>query len=247
MVSEESLAFVDLMRKDDMDRRATMAREQTNPDERGEQDQASVTEDAKTESVSSSGESAEQNESLFQQEEEVITTPAVPVSEVALGTDPLQASISNFEQAEASDSFQEDGNQPEQVSLFTEPGPNPAGESATSETGAETDPPSIFTSQGQEAAPNSRLEEEGVRVTEIPNNSGETTMLVPEDMTDFSSMLKRFDSDYRTPDIPVGDDLAFPEIEEEPESEQPETTVEFAESMMAGMTQDLLKFERRGT
>ena len=340
MVSEESLAFVDLMRKDDMDRRASMVRQQTNADERGEQDQGSVTEEAKTESESASGESAESNADLFQQEQEIITTPAVPVSEVALGAEPLQASISDSEQATAAEIFQQEGGQSEPASLFTElgfdadlnqsqtesgadanaessaaesgedadpttgntapaisaeaielfqdngnltpdpipepqvdpageaesvpamftepfeaeqnaaaseAGPESASESATSEPGDNTEPPEIFTSAGQEAAPNSRLEEEGVRVTEIPNLSGETTMLVPEGMDDFDSMLKRFDGNYRTPDLPVGDDIEFPEIQEEPAGEEPQSTAEFAEGMMAGFTQDLLRFERRGT
>ena len=340
MVSEESLAFVDLMRKDDMDRRASNVRPQTNPDERGEQDQGSVTEEAKSESTSETGESAESNADLFQQEQEVITTPAVPVSEVALGAEPLQASISDSEQAAAAEIFQQEGGQPEPASLFTEPGPDagpnqsqvesgadanaegsatesgndadpttgnaapeisaeavelfqengnltpdpipesqvdpageaeaapamftepseaqqnaaaseagpdPASESATSEPGASAEPPEIFTSAGQEAAPNSRLQDEGVRVTEISNLSGETTMLVPEDMTDFGSMLQRFDGNYRTPDLPVGDDIEFPEIQEEPAGEEPQSTAEFAEGMMAGFTQDLLRFERRGT
>jgi hypothetical protein len=340
MVSEESLAFVDLMRKDDMDRRASQVRQQTNANERGEQDQDSVTQEVKAEPASETGESAETNTDLFQQEQEVITTPAVPVSEVALGTEPLQASISDSEQAEAADLFQEDGNQPEPAALFTESGsdteasqrtsdegvdaepaqqesspeltsdpnpreasaelsaeamqvfqesnelspdsppeqqsdatidaeavpamftesdetesnpsvtetgPDPASESATSEAGTNAEPPEIFTSTGQAAAPNSSLQEEGARVTEIVSSSSEVTIVAPEGMSDFDAMLRKFDSDYKAPDMPIGDDLEFPEIQEEPESGDLQNTSEFAETMMAGFTRDLLQFERRGT
>lgn len=317
MVSEESLAFVDLMRKDDMDRRASAVRQQTNANERGEQDQASVTEEANNQPSSGSGEDADPNTGIFEEsQQEIITTPAVPVSEVALGAEPLQASLSDHENAQPADAFQESTSPAEVAEVFQESGQtpqsaieqNPPSEAnaasphsvfaeggpdiSVNEQASEADrsiaqpeeslqesgrpaevadvfqesgkppessirqdlpsqadassPHQVFTEDGQQAATNEQLRQEGVQVTEIPNLSGETIIVAPEGMPDFDQMLKRFDSDYRPPSNPVGDDLEFPEIEEEPPTEELQNTSEFAESMMSGFSESLEQFERRG-
>jgi len=249
MVSEESLAFVDLMRKDDMDRRASAVREQTNANERGEQDQASVTEEANNQPSSGSGEDADPNLGVFEEsQQEIITTPAVPVSEVALGAEPLQASISDHENAQPADAFQESNNPAEVAEVFQESGQTPQSaieQNPPSDATAAT-PHQVFTEDGQQAGTNEQLRQEGAQVTEIPNLSGETIIVAPAGMPEFDQMLKRFDSDYRPPSNPVGDDLEFPEIDEEPPTEELQNTSEFAESMMTGFSESLEQFERRG-
>jgi chemotaxis protein histidine kinase CheA len=237
MVSEESLAFVDLMRKDDMDRRASAVREQTNPNERGEQDQISVTEEANNQPSSDTGDAADPSTAVFEEsQQEVITSPAVPVSEVALGTDPLQATISDNDPAEPAEVFQESGNTPQSA---IEQNPPPEANAAS--------PHQVFTEGGQQAATNEQLRQEGAQVTEIPNLSGETTVIAPEGMPEFDQMLKRFDSDYRPPSNPIGDDLEFPEIDEQPPSEELQNTTELAESMMTEFSDSLEQFERRAS
>ena len=326
MVSEESLAFVDLMRKDDMDRRASAVREQTNPNERGEQSQESVTEEANNRPSSDSGDDADPSTSVFEESQEVITSPAVPVSEVALGTDPLQATISDnspaeqvdafqesekpteastalqesASQAELAEVFQESSSPAEPPEVFQESGRPTEATAASQELGSEAEasgapqesvaaaeaatalqdagnaaeladvfqeteqapqtsisqnepleavsasPHQVFTENGQQAATNEQIRQEGAQVTEIPNLSGDTTIIAPEGMPEFDQMLKRFDSDYRPPSKPIGDDLEFPEIDDQPPSEELQSTSEFAESMMAGFTESLEQFERRG-
>jgi hypothetical protein len=236
MVSEESLAFVDLMRKDDMDRRASAVREQTNASERGEQDQESVTEEANNRPSSDSGDDADPSTAIFEGSQEVITSPAVPVSEVALGTDPLQATISDNDPAQPAEVFQESEQSPESSIDQTPP---PEANTAS--------PHEVFTEDGQQAATNEQLRQEGAQVTEIPNLSGDTTIIAPEGMPDFDQMLKRFDGDYRPPSDPIGDDLEFPEIDEEPPTEELQSTSEYAESMMTGFSESLEQFERRAS
>lgn len=248
MVSEESLAFVDLMRKDDMDRRASAVREQTNANERGEQDQESVTEEANNKPSSDSGSDADPSTAIFDEsQQEVITSPAVPVSEVALGTDPLQATISDNDPAQPAEVFQESDRPAEVTEVFQESGQSPESsidQTSPSEANAAS-PHQVFTEDGQQAGANEQLRQEGAQVTEIPNLSGDTTIIAPEGMPEFDQMLKRFDSDYRPPSNPIGDDLEFPEIDEEPPSENLQSTSEFAESMMTGFSDSLEQVERR--
>jgi len=262
MVSEESLAFVDLMRKDDMDRRASAVREQTNPNERGEQDQESATEEVHNKPSSDSGDDADPSTAVFDEsQQEVITSPAVPVSEVALGTDPLQATISDNDPAQPAEIFQESDRPAEVAEIFQESDrPAEVAEvfhesSQSPETAIDQGPPSeanaasphqVFTEDGQQAGANEQLRQEGAQVTEIPNLSGDTTIIAPEGMPEFDQMLKRFDSDYRPPSNPIGDDLEFPEIDDEPPTENLQSTSEFAESMMTGFSESLEQLERRG-
>lgn len=99
MMSDEALAFVDLMRRDDLDRRAEQVREATSPEERGDPDHDSVTSESHNPPVTEFFTEAETN----QQDQEVTenAAPAATVSEVALSADPLQASFSDTEEAHA--------------------------------------------------------------------------------------------------------------------------------------------------
>jgi len=95
MVSDEALAFVDIMRRDDMDRRASDVLPATNADERGDPTNEEVTSEAVQNSKSETGADTELSE-LFQESGDE-TTPAETVSEVALGTEPLLAVSSESE------------------------------------------------------------------------------------------------------------------------------------------------------
>ena len=326
MISDEALAFVDLMRKDDLDRRAGNVSRATNADERGEPSHEDVVEQSLQEPQSESGESAE-SLPVFQETNED-SLPATPVSEVALGAEPLQAASEQFDLADAVTATQEDGqpsepsqalqdtgddavldalfSQPEQIRLDSqasqvvselseqaEPS-NPAteqGEDARAAVGdsEETSPaiPAVFEQQsgeqslpsvpvqeqgedavgsnseqqdrqllsseaaelfsesGAQADTNAALAEEGVRITSIGNLSGETTILQPESMPDFEAMLRSFDRDYRPPDPPAGDDIQIPPPPDLSDSEPMQSSTEFAERMVAGMSDEYLAGNRR--
>lgn len=235
MVSDEALAFVDLMRKDDLDRRAGNVSSATSADERGEPTHEDVVEQSLQEPQSDSGESTESLQMFQEQNEDSL--PAAPVSEVALGTESLQAASEQSDPANAMDALQEDG-EPSQPSEAVQS----IGDAAAID--------SLFSQSDQvqfdsQSLMNEALTEEGVTVTSIGNLSGETVILQPESLPDFEAMLRSFDKDYRPPDPQAGDDTEIPPPPDIPESDPMQSSTEFAEQMVSGMSDEYLAGNRR--
>lgn len=234
MVSEEAIAFVDLMRADDLDRRAGMASQATNPNERGEPTHEETTESVWQDATTSDGESADVP--LFAQQNESETpTPAAPVSEVALGTDTLQASS---EEGESASPIQTQ--ESESLEAFTSPG--------FQEPGEDSRALALFSESSQNATANTpepTLESEGATITEIQNDSGRTTIIAPPGMPDFNDLLRTFDRDYHPPDPPAGDRIAIPKPPDIPQFEDIRSSTEVAEQMVASMSDDFLNANRR--
>jgi len=235
IVSEESLAFVDLMRADDMDRRASNVEPSTNAEARGEPSSEEVANEAKSSPVSESHSGAEPSTSS--ESPEVITAPASPFSDVALGGNQDAGVLSDMPEAET---------EPSPSSVFTEDGQQSEPAAATSESQQSPEPAAVFTEDSDQAAPNSSLQEEGVMVKEHVTSKSETTILEPPSMPDFESLLQSFDRDYHPPDPPAGDLDMIPQ-EEDPEPSEPlQNTTEFCESMMSEILTTHLAYDRRG-
>tara|TARA_R110000868_G_scaffold33142_1_gene120679 strand:- start:267 stop:1040 length:774 start_codon:yes stop_codon:yes gene_type:complete len=235
IVSEESIAFVDLMRADDMDRRASSVESNTSADARGEPSAEEVTDESRRDSVSESHSDAQA--SSPEESPEVITTPASPFTDVALGGNQDAGVLSDMQEAET---------EPSPSSVFSEDGQQSQPAAATSESQQSSEPAAVFTEDGNQAAPNSSLQEEGVTVREHITSKSETTVLEPPSMPDFETLLQSFDRDYRPPDPPAGDTDMIPQ-EEDPEPSEPlQNTTEFCESMMSEILSTHLAYDRRG-
>lgn len=287
IVSEESIAFVDLMRADDMDRRASSVESQTSSDTRGEPSSEEITSESKSSSVSESY--SEADPFTPQDSPEVITTPASPYSDIALGGNQDAGVISNMpeadtepspgsvftedsqqsqpsqvfsedtqapepsqvftedpQQSEPSSVFTEDHESTEPSSAFTEDSPQSEPSPQVTEDQQPAEPAAVFTEDGNQAAPNGALQEEGVAVTEHVSSNSNTTIIAPQSMPDFESILQSFDRDYRPPDPPAGDLDVIP-TEDEPEPSEPlQNTTEFCEAMMSEILSTHLAYDRRG-
>jgi len=235
IVSEEAIAFVDLMRDDDMDRRASSVENQTSSDARGEPSNEEVAGESKNDAVSEAH--PEASPEVFNESAEVITTPASPYSDIALGGNQDAGVISNMPDNDTSS---------EPVSVFTEDSQSVDPSDAFSESQSAAAPASVFTEDGNQAAPNDALREEGVTVKEHVSSNSNTTMLAPPTMPDFESLLQSFDRDYHPPDPPAGDRDLIPNEEDLEPSEPLENTTEFCESMMADILSTHLAYDRRG-
>lgn len=262
MVSDEALAFVDLMRRDDLDRRATQASQATNPNDRGEPTHEEVSDSVIQRSQSIPGDEPESTEPFQEQSED--TMPAAPASEVALRPDTLQASDSLFNQsslaspqdAAAAESFRESGVGAESSEAVRDDGPEPELANQFSADSLPTDSElaaidQLFSSAANSSVAldaqfaNQSLQDEGVTVTEINSGHNETVILQPESLPDFNAMLRSFDKNYRPPDPQVGDNIEIPSPPDLSDSEPMESSTEFAESMVAEMSEDFLNSSRR--
>lgn len=246
MVSEESLAFVDLMRKDDLDRRAGNVAQATRPDERGELAHEDIVDKDIQISTSEDGEVAEAL-NLFQETTED-SLPATPVSEVALSPESLQAASELFDQASAESPTQDQGEDSQPSPAVQEQNSDAAIDALFSQPEQLRLSPELsqlYSEEGQQTATNEALAQEGVRVIDIPNASGETTILQPESLPDFEAMLRSFDRDYRPPEPPSGDSIEIPPPPDMSDSDPIQNSTEFAEQMIAGMSSEYLSMSRR--
>lgn len=295
MVSDEALAFVDIMRRDDMDRRASDVLPATSADERGEPTSEEITSEVVQDSQSETGADAESSE-LFQESGDE-TTPAETVSEVALGAEPLLAVSSESDVSPTQDAkiFSEDAIQQESQSVQSVPEDSPASpeeaisddtellfdestlpsqaalaeyqdsiptpqeaigdnpvptdsadpQASVSEESASAEALDLFSQDSTPAAANDSLSSEGVTVTDVPNESGTTTFIVPDDMPEFAEMLKAFDRDYRPPDPKAGDDIEIPAAPEFSEHDPIKSSTEVASAMVSEMSDAFLALNRR--
>lgn len=240
--TEEAQFFVEMLRMDDVDRRASIA---TDPTSEGE-------------GAEVASELLEDDE--FSQAEEVVSaddTVTGPVADaegsVAPEAQPLQALLSEGEDATASDAVQEDGPEPEPpAEWLQEDDPLPAEVSDVQVSDSEPpEPPEILQETGEEAAPNQALRDEQALVTEIPSDSGVTTTIVPEKLmaNGFEDVMQVFERNVRVPDIqlgePWGPPLEYGGQEDPDHGEQMVSTTEHAEAMMSSLTTRLLEWERR--
>jgi len=151
MVSAESLAFVDLMRRDDMDRRASQVKQAMSSDERGEPTHEDVSDSGVQESTSDAGDDSESVQEFQEQHED--TTPAEPVSEVGdesgaeqsysedfAPADPLVAVQESGEQSEPFTGISEAGDDTESAEIFQEQYEDTTPAAATSEVALGTEP-----------------------------------------------------------------------------------------------------------
>ncbi len=295
MVSDEALAFVDIMRRDDMDRRASDVLPATSADERGDPTSEEITSEVVHDPQSETGADAELSD-LFQESGDE-TTPAETVSEVALGTEPLLAVSSESDASPTQDAqiFSEDEIQQESASaqpasedttanpeeaisddtelLFDEStlpsresiaeyqdsipavqdavGNNPDSidsadpQASVSEESASAEALDLFSQDSTAAAANDSLSSEGVTVTEVPNATGTTTFIVPDDMPEFAEMLNTLDRDYRPSDPKAGDDIEIPAAPEFSEHDPIKSSTEVASAMVSEMSDAFLTSNRR--
>lgn len=244
MISEEALTFVDLMRSDDMDRRASQVPEQTNADVRGEPTLHDLTEEPLTEAVSSPHSPAESTEPFQSPPED--TTPASAVSEVALGAELLQAFQDPGNDAESAGPFSESTATAEPIDKLQtdQDEADPSGvfsQEATPQSEPEVAPEFTQQDQPQEQL-NSLISEEGIQSFQSTNAYNETTILYPED-TNFEALLRDYDRDVHPPDPAAGDVFMFTP-DDVPNVESPESSSEYAEKMISHMSQQFLELER---
>ena len=234
IVSEEALAFVDIMRADDMDRRASNVETQTSADARGEPTNEEITSEVLSDPTTEDHPDADSIP--FTSEPEQDTEPVAPISRVAP------------EDPDATGSFSEAGQDTEPAEIFSsQDSPElPPLNSPQTPPELPSQPSPIFTEDGPQAATNDALREEGVRVEENSGLRSETTTIAPESMPDFDALLRQFDSEYKAPDPPAGDADLIPEADEIPDDEPLQNTTEFAESMMSEILSTHLSYDRRG-
>lgn len=229
--TEESQFYVEMLRLDDVQRRAD---QQTFSETPPEHDPEAQTHDQE-----------ELAGSLIEEPNDTVTEPvATPVDSVAPTADPLPALVTEGDDAQPIDLLQEQGDDASPAAATQESG-DEASPSATPDTpGQSSELPDILTDSGDEAVPNQRLREEGMLVAETPTTNGNTTMIVPESLqaAGFDDVLRHFDVTVKLPDVEIGELPMLPELEET--DTDIVTTTEHAEQMIAGLSQSLLQWER---
>jgi hypothetical protein len=179
IVSEESIAFVDLMRADDMDRRASSVEPSTSASARGEPSNEDVAGESRHDSVSESHTDA--SPSTQEESPQIITTPASPFTDVALGGNQDAGVISDIQEPDVS---------PLVLSAFTEDGQSPEPSSAFSESQPSFEPSEVFTEDSDQANPIVAIQDDSDVATEPKSPSSDNYQqefspynleLIPED------------------------------------------------------------------
>lgn len=229
--TEESQFYVEMLRLDDVQRRAD---QQTFAETPAEHDPESQTQNQE-----------ELAGSLLEEPNDTVTEPvATVVDSVAPTADPLPALVTEGDDAQPIDVLQEQGDDAAPTKAPMDSGADASPVAADESPGRPAELPDILTDTGEEAVPNQRLREEGTLVAETPTTNGNTTMIVPESLQSggFDDVLRHFDVTVKLPEVEAGDIPMFPELEET--DTDIVTSTEHAEKMIAGLSRSLLQWER---